>query len=122
MHEQQPDFHESQFAESRNRRVADRDDYAHMPPDLWRLLTDIRERGVRMEQKLDSMTTAFVKDDLGRPDYDGHRRAHSAMVKQAETIESFKMDATKKVLIALFVFIAGLMGSGFLSQLKEILT
>ena len=122
MHEQQPDFHESQFAESRNRRATDREDYAHMPPDLWRLLTDIRDRGARMEQKLDNMTTAFVKDDLGRPDYDGHRRAHNAMVKQAETIESFKMDATKKVLIALVVFIAGLMGSGFLSKLKEMLT
>lgn len=40
---------------------------------------------------------AFVKNDLGEPDYDGHRKAHATMIEADKVMEGFKREAAKKI-------------------------
>ncbi len=112
-----PDFEDS----APRRRVADQPEFAHMPPDLWRLLTDIRDRGIRMESHLSSLNGAFVKDEDGKPDYYGHREAHKSMMKDAKTLEGIKGDLTKKIAGGVVVLALSMLGSGALMQLKDLL-
>lgn len=112
------DFQDSQPP---RRRVADQPDFAHIPPDLWRLLTDIRDRGIRMEAHLSNMNGAFVKDEDGKPDYYGHREAHKTMMKTAQTLDNIKGDMTKKIAGGIVVVALSLLGSGALVQLKALL-
>lgn len=123
-----PDF--DQFENSRisdfqdtgpKRRAADHPEFAHIPPDLWRLLTDIRDRGMRLEAVMDGVNSAFVKNEDGKPDYHGHREAHKSMIKTAQTIDGIKGDLTKKVLGALAVLLVSLVGSGLLYQFKDLI-
>jgi hypothetical protein len=59
------------------------------------------------------MQTAFVQNDLKKPDFDGHRKAHLIMIKAAEVVDGYKHDATKTVLHWLLAGILGLMLTGF---------
>lgn len=111
------DFQESQP----RRRAADNPDFSHIPPDLWRLLTDIRDRAIRMEAEMQGVSGAFVKDEDGKPDYRGHREAHRSMIKTAQTLEGIKGDLTKKVLGTLVIIALSLIGSGFVVQLKDLI-
>lgn len=103
------------------RRATDSDDFAHIPPDMWRLLTDIRDRGIRMEANLAGLNAAFVKDEDGKPDFYGHREAHRTMMKNAQAIEGIKGDLTKKILGGVVVLCLSLLGSGAIVQLKDLL-
>ncbi len=116
-HSRMPDFQDSQP----RRRAADNPNFSEIPPDMWRLLTDIRDRGMRLETMMSGVNSAFVKNEDGQPDYHGHRHAHSEMIKNAATIESIKGDLTKKVLGAIVVLVMSLMGSGLLLQFKDML-
>lgn len=58
--------------------------------DIWAKLGEIEQRQIHN-------TTAFLVNDLGKPDYDGHRVAHRGMVKTAEALDGYKIDATKRV-------------------------
>lgn len=103
------------------RRASDSEEFAHIPPDLWRLLTDIRDRGIRMEANLSGLNGAFVKDEDGKPDFYGHREAHKTMMKSAQTLEGIKGDLTKKIAGGIVILALSLLGSGALMQLKELM-
>ena len=107
--------------EPHRRRIADNPEFAHMPPDLWRLLTDMRDRGIRMEAGITGINSAFPKDEDGKPDFHGHRESHKAMIKTAQSIEGIKGELTKKVLGALVVLALSLIGSGAVVQIKDLL-
>lgn len=78
----------------------------------------IERRVTTLEGSLSRTNEAFVKNDLGTPDYDGHRKAHSEMIDDARVISSYKRDMTKKVLEWLMVGAAVLIGQGALEWLK----
>lgn len=66
-----------------------------------------------LEHRHGNVSEAFVKNDLGKADYDGHRKAHLAMIEQAKVVEGYKTDVTKKILEyavvgAIALFLAGL--------------
>ena len=44
---------------------------------------DLHNRMQSMEHTCTRMKEGFVKNDLGLPDYDGHRTAHNAMITQS---------------------------------------
>lgn len=112
------DFQDSQLG----RRWSDSMQFEKEPSngDIWRLLIEIRDRVARIESRLTAVDTAFVKDDLGRPDYDGHRNAHRKAIKDAETVDAYKMDATKKVIGVIVVLLLGFMASGFVHDLAKV--
>lgn len=111
------DFQDSQP----KRRASDQSEFAHIPPDLWRLLTDIRDRGIRMETNLTGVNAAFVKDEDGKPDFYGHREAHKTMMKTSQTLDSIKGDLTKKLLGGVVILVLSLLGSGVIVQLKDLI-
>ena len=43
------------------------------------------------------ISRAFPKDEFGEPDYDGHRRAHQAMIESAQSSAESRRDAVKNV-------------------------
>ena len=66
--------------------------------DLYKLLVD-------MQRQLDTITRqqiehakAFVKNDLGEPDLEGHRLYHHRSSKNAEQMDNYKTDMTKTAL------------------------
>jgi hypothetical protein len=66
--------------------------------ELWRYIQLLNDRLNLVEHKLTYVSTAFPQNDLGKPDYDGHRKAHIELIDQAKVIENYKVTATKKVL------------------------
>lgn len=86
--------------------------------DALDLLREINTRTLAIEALMASMTEAFVLNDLHKPDYDGHRKAHLTLIKAAEVMDSYKQGITKKILGWATVFILGLLASGVIAQLS----
>ncbi len=85
---------------------------------ILELLKDILIRLENMERMHSDISSAFPKNDLDYPDFDGHRRDHVHRMKVAEVMDRYKEDATKSVLSLVAVFLAGLMASGALTWLQ----
>ena len=52
-----------------------------------------------IRQRIAAMEDAFVRDDLGKPDFHAHRKTHLQEVKQSERMEELKDSATRQVLM-----------------------
>lgn len=112
----------SQTEEPKNRRASDPNSgVAPTPEAIWKLLLEIRDRVVAMEALHTSQSEAFVKDDLGKPDYHGHRKAHAKQQKYAEIVENYKVGVTKRILGYISVFVVGLVVAGFVETLRAAL-
>lgn len=70
--------------------------------------------------RVDAMTTAFVNNDLGKPDYDGHRKEHLSMAATKKTLEGYKEDTAKKVLGISITVIAFLLLGGIGAWIKSL--
>jgi hypothetical protein len=82
-------------------------------PDHCTTALDMRQRIAALEREIAAIKTAFLIDDLGRPDFDGHRADHRLRREAAKVMEGYKITATHKVIAALvagfiFVFSAGI--------------
>jgi hypothetical protein len=107
----QQDFENSQF----NRRATDG---AVMSPCacgkevleiMQKMQIDIRD----IRHGMGTVRTAFVRNDLGDPDYEGHRQAHIAMIKKHESVDRIKETSTAKIVglvlgAIVLVFMSGL--------------
>ena len=87
------------------------------PSDVMSMLREIRDKLADLERDLVDHQTAFVKDDLGQPDFHGHRKAHIKMNTNQKLVESYKADVTKQILGALVVFLLGIFASGWKDSL-----
>lgn len=87
--------------------------------DVWEILVDIRDRMETVERKQSNLATAFTLNDLHKPDYDGHRKDHVEIVQNRKIMDSYKTEATKKVLAVLVVFALGLMANGLGAKVAE---
>jgi len=81
-------------------------------------LTEV-ERG--MTTNRDAIKRAFVQNDLGEPDLDGHRMAHRKQIEESNRIEAVKSEMTKKFLAWLAVVLGGFLVTGLGSQAKVFL-
>lgn len=70
---------------------------------------------------LQSVTKAFPANDLKEPDFDGHRKAHVEMQRSTQVMENYKIEASKKVIGWITVFLLGLVSAGAISFVKEAL-
>lgn len=73
----------------------------------------INNRLQALEHTCARMKEGFVKNDLGLPDYDGHRSSHKSMIDQATVVEGYKRDATKTVFGWILAAMAGMFAVGF---------
>ena len=86
--------------------------------DLWKMLQEAHNRISILEHRASFTATAFPKNDLGKPDYDGHRKHHLQIEKDEKLVEGYQIDATKKVIGGGVFFIIGLLATGALDWLK----
>ena len=66
--------------------------------DCTDLLAALQKRVEALEAKCAAFETAFVKDDLGRPDLDGHRKGHISLIRAAQVMDSYKQEGTRGLL------------------------
>jgi hypothetical protein len=101
------------FDDTHKRRASDLVGAAPTGEPLLDLLRDVLKRLETLEGYCAEIQTAFVQNDLKKPDFDGHRKAHIIMIKAAEVVDGYKQDATKTVLHWLLAGILGLLLTGF---------
>ena len=118
----QPDFEASQF----RRRAAD---FApaqsgsvcpcgqEMMALLQKMESDIRE----IKHGMGTVRTSFVRNDLGEPDYEGHRQAHIGMIKKHEAGERVKEASTLKVVGIVIAAVAAIFMSGMSVHIQKLL-
>ena len=87
--------------------------------EMHATLEKISERLARIERKCDEMATAFVRDDLGGPDFAGHRAAHLEQKIAAERMGELKQSGAKKIIDMVLAFLFGVLTLGAVSWLKN---
>jgi hypothetical protein len=65
------------------------------------------------------LSKAFVVNDLGEPDIDGHRKAHIQMIEADKVLQGYKLEATKKVIGWAVAALLGLSTSIVFSYAKD---
>lgn len=58
----------------------------------------VNQRLAILEQDVVNIKTAFRKNDLGNPDYDGHRVDHNNSHETSSTIRDYKYKFTERLL------------------------
>lgn len=103
--------------DSPKRRMTDHEQVT--ADNIWKILLEIRADIQSMKQDHTHVSEAFVKDDLSKPDYHGHRKAHIDMIREAAVVDGYKQDATKKIIGLVLTFVLGLLAAGFLESIRK---
>jgi hypothetical protein len=89
---------------------------------------DLRDLNLRMaavESDVAQLKTAFPHNDLGREDYDGHRKDHYTRTKAAEddarALAELKNAATKRLLVGAIGLAITVIGLGLGPYLRSLL-
>ena len=85
---------------------------------IERRFAAIERRLDQMNSRLDDLSSAFVVNDLGRPDFDGHRKAHLDMLRAAAQLDSYKSDGAKKVIGVVVLTLAAIFALGIIEWIK----
>jgi hypothetical protein len=89
--------------------------------DVWKISIEISDRLEIVERQQTEHMNAFPVNDLKKPDYDGHRLSHLKLKKSEEIIDSYKQEATKKIVGGIAVFLLGLFTTGIVQKVVELL-
>lgn len=85
---------------------------------------DINQRLDRVEHDIAQIKTAFLRNDLGAEDYDGHRNDHRVRVKQAEkkaeAMDEFTQSVTKRIIFGAIGLAFTIFGYGLLPYLRSL--
>ena len=81
-------------------------------------IQDLNARVSAIEHKSARTVEAFVKNDLGVPDYDGHRKAHIEMIEQAKVVSGYKRTLTQRILDGWLAVAGLLLGAGAIDWLR----
>ena len=81
----------------------------------------LKKRLEVLEAKVAAVETAFLRNDLGLPDYDAHRRSMKAEVTDSERLGEYKHEATKKLIAAAILAFGSLLSYGFASYIRQLL-
>ena len=68
-----------------------------------------------------NINSAFLRDDLSSPDYPGHRSFHLERRASDKIISEYKISGTKVIIGIIITFMLGLIASGFVAKLANIL-
>lgn len=78
------------------------------------ILKELRE----IKQRQEEICSAFVLDDLKKPDFGGHRKQHINLNNANDTMDRYKHDATKRFIDVIVGVICTLILSGIVSWFK----
>ena len=79
---------------------------------------DLKARIEVLERCFARMREAYVKNDLGAEDYDGHRRDHAVRKQQDEMEDNYKHKFTAKAVWAALVALRGIVWLGLVEWLR----
>ena len=114
------EFQSSQFqSRSVGRRASDLTGVSNA--DLLEAINGLREEIREQKSSSSAIETAFTLNDLGKPDPEGHRLAHKSMIQAAKIMESYKVDATKKVLMWALGIVLLMLTTGIGEHIKKVL-
>lgn len=68
-----------------------------------KMLQTVLDGQEEIKELLRCIDRAFPKNDIGEPDYDGHRKAHKDMIDHARRSEEDKRESAGKVRNALII-------------------
>ena len=88
--------------------------------ELLGSVREIKKRQVELYSSFTAMSKAFPKNDLGDPDFDGHRKDHLGRREYDKVLNEYKVDVTKKVIWVALGLIGVLLASGFTEHLKRV--
>jgi len=75
--------------------------------DAWVLADHAHRRIDDLKIDHELVKRAFLKDDLGTPDFDGHRKSHKAISDSQTLIQEYKISMTKDVIKWVVAFVLG---------------
>jgi hypothetical protein len=87
--------------------------------DLANMIRDLDDKVGDIASSLKSTNKAFPTNDLNEPDFDGHRKSHLAIIRAEKLMQNYKVEASKKIIGAAAIFLAGIIASGALMALKD---
>lgn len=81
--------------------------------ELGKLVAEMEKRLDLLEQRYEYARSAFPTNDLGKPDYDGHRRIHNELSDQSKIVQGYKVDVTRTIFNYIVVGLLALLVLGF---------
>lgn len=94
----------------------------HNTPDndeLWKMVREMNDRLSLMEHRHGYVSSAFPQNDLGKPDYDGHRKSHLQLIEDSKVVAGYKGEVTKTVLSLIAGGVITLLISGFMTAVSK---
>jgi hypothetical protein len=55
--------------------------------DVWTLLVEVNESLAEVKRQQKEHASAFLKNDIDEPDFDGHRRSHTKLIKSDKILK-----------------------------------
>ena len=86
------------------------------------VLRGIHAELTEIKRLLAAVNDAFPHNDLGKPDFDGHRQDHLKRIAEAKNMLHYKHSVTKQIISMTVVFLVGLMSSGFINTVVEMVS
>lgn len=109
-----PEFRDSQMPPDRRSG-----DPCPVGSDIWRSLTAVEARVAVLERTQDAVKTSFPQNDLGAPDFDGHRKAHLEMIDTSKIMAGYRMSFTTKIVVGLATLVGSALWLGVLELVRR---
>lgn len=87
--------------------------------EMHATLEKISERVAALERECEAMRAAFIRDDLGGPDFAGHRAAHLEQKAAAARMGELKQSGAKKIIDMVLTFMFGALTMGAVAWFKN---
>lgn len=66
-----------------------------------------------LHQRVTRLEDALPRDDLGKPDFDGHRTYHTDKIESSKTLRNYQQEVTKNLLRAGATILIMTFGAGY---------
>lgn len=86
--------------------------------DAWQRAGLAHKRITILEAEIAAIKRGFIKDDLGTPDIEGHRKAHVALVESEKLLKDYKVGMTKDLLKLIAASLFGAVVTGLATYVK----
>ena len=80
----------------------------------------VEERLSALERDVEDIKDAFLVTKSGKPDYAGHNRDHDIRLEASKTFNTYKVEATKKLVGALAGLVIVVFGVGLIEYAKKL--
>ena len=87
--------------------------------EMHNALAKTNERVAALERECEAMRAAFIRDDLGGPDFSGHRAAHLEQKAAAARMGELKQSGAKKMIDLILAFLFGVFTLGAIAWFKN---